>query len=664
MAKYIYSKQQKEATQITRERNFAFARNLGLNKNNCTNEEYELAKKKCIYPVKEAVIETAEGDLVWNLQEYNFFEEEAVPDTINHSLWMNGKSNYLAGVFEVVKDAIYQVRGFDISNLTIIKSDHGWIVQDVMTTIETSRAAMELLEKALKQPVIDHVVAVIISHSHSDHFAGIKGVVTPEQVGPASEGKIPIYVPAGFDEECVKENVFAGTAMWRRAAYQFGSELIPGEKGSVSTGLGLGSPAGTGSFITPTNYIDHDQTVTIDGVTIEFQLTPGTEAPAEMNNYFKNYRALWMAENCCGTLHNTYPIRGAQLRDASVWADYILEAMEKFADRSDVVFQSHNWPHFNSEDHPDVVRNYLKNNAAIYKHIHDQTLLFANQGYTAKEIAKKITIPKKLEKNWYARPYYGSIQINSRAIYTKYLGFFNGNPNDVDPLTEREQAELFVEYAGPKEKILEKAVADFEAGDYQKAAFAATQIVYVEPENEEARLLCADAFEQLGYIAESSIWRNAYLQGALELRNGVSKKTRRIKQGTDIVQCMSEELLLKYMGILLKNHEVEDEDFEFQLNIVDASFNGKETKLYHGEQVAVKQKYIVHLYGGVLLVYPIKEDRYDQYATLSKRDLFRWSSRQLKEDDVDTNVFPYLDKIQSSFVDLSETSNFNLVEPV
>lgn len=663
MCNYCFSRDKKDATKFTLEKNRNIARYFGLNQQKCTNEEYELAKEKCIYPVKEMLIRDQAGQEVWNLKAFDFFEEDSVPDTVNASLWLNGKSNYLAGVFEVVKDAIYQVRGFDISNLTIIRSEHGWIVQDVMSSIETSRAALELLEKALKEPVIDKITAVIISHSHGDHFGGIKGVVTPEQVGAASEGKIPIYVPAGFDEECVKENIFAGTAMSRRASYQFGFDLVPGEKGVISTGLGLASPNGNSSFITPTDYIDHNQKIEIDGIQIEFQITPGTEAPAEMNNYYVNYRALWMAENCCGTLHNTYPIRGAQLRDASAWTDYILEAMEEFADRSDVVFQSHNWPHFNTPEKPNMVREYLLNNAAIYKHIHDQTLLFANQGYTAKEIAQKVKIPKVLEKNWYTRPYYGSVPINSRAVYTKYLGFFNGNPNDVDPLTEVEQARLFVEYAGPKEKIIENAVKDFKNGEYKKAAFAAAQVVYADPSYEDAKLLCADAFEQLGYVAESSIWRNAYLQGAQELRNGIAVKPKKIKKGNDMAKCMSEELLLKYIGILLQNERAEKENFKFQLNIVEEGFSNAETRKYKGKDVPVKKKFIVHLYGGVLLTYPVKEDQEEKYATISKNDLFLWSAKQLKETDIDTNAFEFIDKLQSYLVNLAETADFNLIEP-
>ncbi|MCR5624961.1 MAG: MBL fold metallo-hydrolase [Lachnospiraceae bacterium] len=651
MCKYCFNKLQKEATKFSIERNKKFADYLNLNQKFCTNSEYELAKEKCVLSAKEAVITDSEGNVVWSVPAFDFFENDEAPATVNPSLWLNGKSNYLAGVFEVVKDKIYQVRGFDIANLTIIRGKSGWIVQDVMTTAETSRAALELLEKALNEPVIDKISAIIISHSHGDHFGGVKGVVTPGQVGKAEDNKIPIYVPAGFDEECVKENIFAGTAMGRRADYQFGHSLQAGTKGIVSTGLGLDSPKGTSTFITPTNYIDKNQTVVIDGITVVFQITPGTEAPAEMNNYFADYRALWVAENCCGTLHNTYPIRGAQLRDSSGWAEYILEAMEEFADKSDVVFQSHNWPHFNTPENPNVVRDYLLNNAAIYKYMHDQTLLYANQGFTAKEIAKKVAIPEELKLNWYARPYYGSLPINVRAIYTKYLGFYNGNPNDIDPLTEVEQAKLFVEYAGPAEKIIEKAIVDFENGDYNKAAFAATQVIYTDPSNEEARLLVADAFEQLGYVSESSIWRNAYLMGAYELREGVDKKKKKLASGRDLLQCMSVDMLLKYIGITFDNHTNDRRNVRFKLDVKTKDNT---------------ESFIVQVYAGVVLTHPVYPNTVipEKSAEITKEQLFLWGVKQLDVNEIKGNANDEIKYIQDNTVDISETARFNLSEPL
>ncbi|MCD7884891.1 MAG: MBL fold metallo-hydrolase [Lachnospiraceae bacterium] len=651
---YNYNLNRKPPTEFTAAKNREAAKKLNLNPRRCSNSEYELAAAHCIYPVESLQLKSQNGQVAWDLGAFSFLRQDEVPESVNPSLWMNAKCNRLAGVFEVVKDAIYQVRGFDISNLTIIRGRTGWIVQDTMTTVETSRAALELLEKALREEVIGKIRAVIISHSHSDHYGGVRGVVAPEQVGSAGDGKIPIYVPAGFDLECVRENVFAGAAMGRRGNYQFGMDLDPGPEGLVSVGIGLSSSKGTMSFVTPTNYIDRDQTVEIDGITVEFQITPGTEAPAEMNNYFADYQALWMAENCCGTLHNLYPVRGAQLRDASAWSDYILEAMEKYADKSQVVFQSHNWPHFNTPEHPHTVRDYLLDTAAIYKHTHDQTLLYANEGYTAKEIARKIRIPDGLKQSWYIRPYYGSLPVNSRAVYTKYLGFFNGNPNDIDPLTEAEAAKAFVEYAGPEEKILERARQDFEAGDYRRCAYAAGNVVYANRDNQKARLLCADAFEQLGYAAESSVWRNVYLQGALELRYGVDAGSIRLVRGNDIQRCMSVDLLLKYLGILFDNEKMEQESFSLVLNIRE------DTDDTAGNTV----RYVLVVKSGVLLTWKGKGDGIAAYANLTKRALFALAERRLdqEKDSIQTNSYGLLKKIEKGLTDLQPYARFPMIE--
>lgn len=655
----IFNKEQKEASSYTIRANEETAADLGLTIKNCYAEELDAAFDHCILPVKELEIENrTTGERAWSVREYHFYEEKDVPATINPSLWINGKGNSRAGVFEVVKDAIYQVRGIDIANLSAIRGKTGWILQDVMTNVETSSAAIDLLEKALGENIRDNIRAVIISHSHGDHFGGIKGVVEESKVGPEEGTQVQIYVPAGFDEECVKESIFAGTAMGRRADYQFGAGLKKGAKGFISSGLGLALPKGTSSFITPTNYITENGPVVIDGITVEFQLTPGTEAPAEMNNYFADYKAFWVAENCTGTLHNLYPIRGAQLRDANAWAGFILEAMSKYADKADVIFQSHNWPHYNTKEHPDGIRNYLLNNAAIYQYIHDQTLLYANQGLTAREIARKLRIPEHLKRNFYARPYYGSLPINARAVYTKYLGFFNGNPNDIDPLTEVEEAETFVEYAGPAEKILKKAYEDFQNGEYRRAAYAAGKVVLAEPKNEQARFLTADAFEQLGYISESSVWRNAYLQGALELRVGVAGSAGEYSAGrkNDLAECMSAELLLKYIGILYDNHKAEEEEFEMRLDIKEHTY-GKDTT----------KRYILKVHAGVVLTYPVEEgaaeNAIEAYAELSKEDLFMIISKKLDtvKERILTNHFELLQRLEENLVEIHKYSRFQMI---
>lgn len=459
MSEYSYNADAKEATAFTKQHNAAFAQQFAIDLEDAYNSEVALARRGCLKKLDGFRLKDKIGNVVWDLQAYDFLKQQAVADTIHPSLWLNGKANIEAGVFEVLAGKIYQVRGIDVANLTFVRSKTGWIVIDVTTNTEAAAYGLRITEEVLGENIHDHIRAVIISHSHADHFGGIKGIVSPQQVGKA-EGQVRIYVPAGFDEETVKENVYAGTAMFHRSKYQFDGDLLAGPKGRVSTGLGLGTSSGTLSYITPTNFIAEDTTLTIDGLEVEFQLTPGTEAPAEMNNYFPEYRAFWAAENCTGTLDNLYPIRGAQLRDAANWWRFTAIALERYGKQADVVFQSHNWPHWNTPETPHGVEDFLRNNAAVYKYIHDRTLHLANQGRTAKEIAREVVLPEKLAKVWYTRPYYGSVEINARAVYCKYLGFYNGNPTELNALTETEEAKLFVEYVGSVEQVLHLAKQD------------------------------------------------------------------------------------------------------------------------------------------------------------------------------------------------------------
>ena len=459
MSEYSYNADAKEATAFTKQHNAAFAQQFAIDLEDAYNSEVALARRGCLKKLDGFRLKDKTGNVVWDLQAYDFLKQQTVADTVHPSLWLNGKANIEAGVFEVLAGKIYQVRGIDVANLTFVRSKTGWIVIDVTTNTEAAAYGLRITEEVLGENIHDHIRAVIISHSHADHFGGIKGIVSPQQVGKA-EGQVRIYVPAGFDEETVKENVYAGTAMFHRSKYQFGGDLLAGPKGRVSTGLGLGTSSGTLSYITPTNFIAEDTTLTIDGLEVEFQLTPGTEAPAEMNNYFPEYRAFWAAENCTGTLHNLYPIRGAQLRDAANWWRFTAIALERYGKQADVVFQSHNWPHWNTPETPHGVEDFLRNNAAVYKYIHDRTLHLANQGRTAKEIAREVVLPEKLAKVWYTRPYYGSVEINARAVYCKYLGFYNGNPTELNALTETEEAKLFVEYVGSVEQVLHLAKQD------------------------------------------------------------------------------------------------------------------------------------------------------------------------------------------------------------
>lgn len=552
--------------------------------------EYEFATKGLIDAPEELELKDADGKVIWSQKAYSFVDNyEKCPSTVNPSLWENTKNNHAYGLFEVCEN-IYQVRGYDMANLTLIKGDTGWIVFDPLMSVECTVAAMQLVEKNLgKLPV----KAVVISHPHVDHYGGIKGVITDEQAADSTlsleeqlaSGLIPIIVPEGFVEHAVSENVYAGKGMGRRASYQYGVFLEESETGKMAMGIGMGQSTGTVSFIRPTYEIRNTGEVyTIDGVTMEFQMTPGTEAPAEMNIWFPEMKALWVAENCTATLHNLYTLRGAQIRDGNAWAKYITEAIALYGSDVQVSFQSHNWPHWGNE----FVNDYLADTAAVYKFINDQTLTYINQGYTSDEISNMIELPDELAKNWYTRQYYGTVAHNSKAVYQKYMGWYDANPVNLNPLEPTESAKKWVEYLGDTDEVLRKAKEDFEKGEYQWVAEVTNVIVFADPDNTAARLLCADALEQLGYQAESGTWRNAYLSAALELRNGnASEKGKNAKPDGSVLKNMTAEMIFDYIGILLDKQALADEDFVINFNLTDTNekimlrFNNGALLQYH-----------------------------------------------------------------------------------
>lgn len=560
----------KEATEHTVEVNAGFYSLLDFD----DKTEYEFATKGLIDAPEVLEIKNENGEVVWSQQAYSFVDNyEECPETVNPSLWENTKNNHAYGLFEVCEN-IYQVRGYDMANLTLIRGDTGWIVFDPLMSVECTVAAMQLVEKNLgKLPV----KAVVISHPHVDHYGGIKGVITDEQAADSAlsleeqlaSGLIPIIVPEGFVEHAVSENVYAGKGMGRRASYQYGVFLEESETGKVAMGIGMGQSTGTVSFIPPTYEIrSTGETYTVDGVTMEFQMTPGTEAPAEMNIWFPELKALWLAENCTATLHNLYTLRGAQIRDGNAWAKYITEAMSLYGDEAEVAFQSHNWPHWGNE----LVNDYLADTAAVYKFINDQTLTYINQGYTSDEISNMIELPEELAKNWYTRQYYGTVAHNAKAVYQKYMGWYDANPVNLNPLEPTESAKKWVEYLGDTDEVLRKAKEDFEKGEYQWVAEVTNVIVYADPDNTAARLLCADALEQLGYQAESGTWRNAYLSAALELRNGnAAEKGKNAKPDGSVLKNMSAEMIFDYIGILLDKQALADEDFVINFNLTDTN---------------------------------------------------------------------------------------------
>lgn len=551
--------------------------------------EYDNAVRGLIDAPQVLELKDDQGNVVWSQAAYSFLDDyETAPNTVNPSLWENTKNNHAYGLFEVV-EGIYQVRGYDMSNLTVIKGETGWILFDPLMSIECSRAAMQLIEKNLGSYPI---VAVIISHPHADHFGGILGVMTAEQTADASlpieqqlaSGKIPIIVPEGFAEHAIAENIYAGKAMTRRANYQYGTLLQPGVTGTLAQGIGMGQSTGTVSYLAPTWEITSTgQTLTIDGIEMEFQMTPGTEAPAEMNTWFPQFNALWLAENCTGTMHNLYTLRGAQVRDGAAWAGYITEAITRYGKDAQVVFQSHNWPHWGNE----TLNEYMDNTAAVYKFINDQTLTYINQGYTSDEISNMITLPETLAKVWYTRQYYGTVAHNSKAVYQKYIGWYDANPVNLNPLTPTDSAKKWVEYLGDVNEVLRMAKRDFEAGEYQWVAEITSVLVYADPTNEAARLLCADAMEQLGYQAESGTWRNAYLSAALELRQGnQAGNVPQTKGGSGFLKEMTPTMLFDYMAILMDKQALAEFSFAINVTLTD-----------------VEAQYVLSIKNGVMLVY-------------------------------------------------------------
>jgi len=639
---------QKEATDKTAEINRSYYSLLDFD----DETEYEFATRGLIAAPETLELKDSNGRVVWSQKAYEFVDEfETIPDTANPSLWRDTVLNHCYGLFEVC-EGIYQVRGYDLTNLTLIETESGgWIIFDPLMSLECTEAAMKLVEENLgKRPVM----AIVMSHPHADHFGGIRGVVQNEQVADRSlsieeqisSGKVPIIVPEGFTEHAVSENLFAGTAMARRAAYQYGVFLEKGVKDSLAMGIGLAQSTGTLTFILPTHEIkETGEKIVVDGVEMIFQMTPGTEAPAEMNTYFPQFKALWIAENCTGTLHNLYTLRGAQVRDGNAWAKYILEAITLYGSETEVTFQSHNWPHWGN----DVVIRYMEDTAAVYKFIHDQTLMYINLGYTSDEISSMIRLPEYFEKVWYTRQYYGTVAHNSKAVYQKYMGWYDANPVHLNPLDPSERARKFVEYLGDTDRVLEMAYSDFLAGEYQWVAEITNILVFADPQNTAARYLCADALEQLGYQSESGTWRNAYLTAALELRMGNSKDESKLAKGsTDILLNTTVEMMLDYMGILIDSNAAEDIDITFNLVITDTN-----------------ERYFVHLFHGVLLYYAGQTREFaDATLTCPKIGLLALISRNEAQQKLMIKVDGDGDipmKLTQAMVTLDKT--FNIVEP-
>lgn len=455
----------------------------------------------------------AAGNVVWDIGRYDFLLEGSDYDSIHPSLQRQATLNMNYGLYEVVPDFIYQIRGFDLANMTLIKGERGWILFDVLLTLETAQAALEFANEQLgERPV----TAIVYSHSHIDHFGGVRGVVDEADV---LAGSVDIYAPVGFMEEAISENVYAGNAMSRRAAYQYGNFLHAGPLGQVDSAIGKALARGTSGLIAPTIVVTNEfEEHVIDGVRVVFQNTPGTEAPAEMNAWFPDQKVFWAAENITATIHNIYTLRGALVRDALAWSRQINEALYRFGQQAEVMIASHNWPRWGN----DRIQEVMRDQRDAYANLNNQVLNLANQGVTINEIHNVYQVPGSLQQSWSVRQYHGSEFHNSRAVINRYLGYWDGNPSTLAPLSPEESAPLYVEMMGGSTAIIEKSQLLFDEGQYRHAMEILNKLVYAEPGNTDAKRLLAATFEQLGYQYESSSMRNAFLSAAIELRYGVA----------------------------------------------------------------------------------------------------------------------------------------------
>ncbi|GGD54592.1 alkyl/aryl-sulfatase [Pseudoxanthomonas indica] len=551
------NKQPKPASAATQAANAAVQRQLPFN----DKSDFEDAQRGLIARPEILTIKDSAGKVVWDLESYKQYIglDKPAPDTVNPSLWRNAQLNMVNGLFKVT-DRIYQVRGFDLSNITFIQGDTGWIVFDPLISAETAKAALDLVnEKLGKRPV----VAVLYSHSHIDHYGGVRGLVDEADV---KAGNVKIIASTGFTEHSISENVIAGNAMARRAVYMYGALLPRNAQGGVSGGLGMTTSTGRATLIEPTVLVDHTgQVLTVDGIKMVMQYTPGTEAPTEFNIHFPQFKAMWMAENTTNTMHNILTLRGAQVRDSAKWASFIDESIRLYGADTEVKFQAHHWPMWGGQK----IVDYWKKQRDMYKYMHDQSVRLMNEGYTGEEISEMIKLPPELDNFWANRGYYGSLRHNSRAIYQRYMGWYDGNPSDLNNLPPEDAAKKYIAYMGGEEAVLQRAQADFDRGEYRWVAEALKHVVFANPNSARGKDMLADAYEQLGYQAESGPWRSIYLQGAYELRNGVPKAGGTVAASPDTIRAMQPEMLFDYLSVRLNGPKAAGKMINLDMDFTD-----------------------------------------------------------------------------------------------
>ncbi len=523
--------------------------------------DFKDADRGFIATIADGCVRNADGKPVFNQGDYEFLADEAAPLTVNPSLWRLARLNRRHGLFQV-SPRIFQVRGLDLANLTFIEGNSGVIVIDCGTVVESARAAKALFYA--HRPA-KPIIAVIYSHSHVDHYGGVRGLIDDEQV---QRGDVQVIAPDGFMAAAVAENLLAGVPMRRRAMFQFGATLAPGPRSHVDSGLGRGGSRGALSLIAPTLTITQArERHVIDGVEIVFQLTPNAEAPAEMNFFLPGERALNLAENACQVMHNLCPLRGAKTRDSLAWSKYLDEALNEFVPYCEVSFAQHHWPVWGQAR----IARFLGEQRDLYRYIHDQTLRLMSHGHTPREIAEELMMPNELSKRWHARGYYGAVAHNVRAVYAHYMGPYDGNPATLHPLPPAAGGTRYVEYMGGADTLLARAQADFDRGNYRWVVEVLNHLIFAEPQNLQARALAADAMEQLGYQSESATWRNSYLLGARELRDGPPRSAQATTAiiAAEVVAAVPLEMFLDVLAIRVNGPKAQDMKLRFDWTLTD-----------------------------------------------------------------------------------------------
>lgn len=522
--------------------------------------DFDEAKRGFIAEPPYTKIMADAGHVAWDMASYSWLLSGKDFESIHPSLQRQAVLNMAYGLYEVVPGRIYQVRGYDLANISFIKGDTGWIVFDPLTAQETARAALEFINDKLgKRPV----VGVVYSHSHVDHFGGVRGVVDEAD---ATSGKVMVIAPDGFLQEAIAENVLAGNAMSRRTQWQYAVLLQRGPHGHVDQAIGKNVANGNTGLIAPNRLVGKNiEEITLDGVKMVFQNAPDTEAPVEMNTYFPQFKALWTSEIITGTVHNIYTLRGAQVRNALNWSKEINEALYKFGQEADVMFASHSWPRWGNAR----IQEVLRAQRDAYANLNNQALHYANRGVTLNEIHNVYEVPKSLRDQWAVRSYHGDVQNNSRAVINRFLGHYDGNPVNLIPLSPKDSAPLYVEMMGGSAKIVAKSEELLGQGKYLLATEILNKLVFAEPHNQQARRLLADAYEQLGYRAESTSVRNSFLQGAFELRNGLPGGVPPRSTGPDVVRAMSTEQWLDFIGISMDPKKADGIRFTINLATPD-----------------------------------------------------------------------------------------------